>query len=105
MTRDPQALHVGLHVLTPNGPGVIRARRGGPITTWLALDFWWRESQITVPEPPEPGDISPRCKAGRHEQSSDGCGGGFIHGDQLAGCTCRCHGGPRWRDELEDEVA
>lgn len=64
MSRDPQCLHVGLVVLTPDGPGIIRARRGGPVTTWLAGDCWWRESQLVVPEAagPSTGAGGPRWR-------------------------------------------
>lgn len=102
MTRDPFALHVGQRVITPNGEATTRARRcSAGIWTYLALDWWWRETQLTVPEPPTQPLISPRCRNDRHKQSSDGCGGGFLHNDHVVGCACTCHAGPQRRDELE----
>lgn len=108
--RDPTALHVGLEVLTPDGPAVIRARRGGPITTWLASDHWWRESQIAVPEPdeptPSPEHVCVGCGRSSRPLSTTGgthchgTGGLVINGTPVP-CGCRC--GTRWRDELDPE--
>ena len=104
--RDPTALHVGLTVTTPNGPGIIRARRGGPVTTWLVLDFWWRESQLQLPDGPSPEpDRAHACigcrRSGRPLSMSGGTHchghGGVIVDGEPRPCGCRC--GTRWRDE------
>lgn len=93
--RDPQAIHVDQLVITPNGPAVIRARRcAAGIWTYLALDWWWRESQLTVPEPrrdpigPVWVPMSSRCENGSHGLCKGRCAD--EHGVSMR-CGCDRH--------------
>lgn len=106
MSRDPLALHIGMDVITPSGPGRIKARVNGPLTRWVVNDYPWPEAQITVPDPPEPQpqpDLVCRACTSSNHCFGDG---GIILAGLSAPCGCRCGRGPQWRDELEpDEVA
>ena len=97
MTRDPLALRIGALVTTPNGIGTVRARRCGPITTWLVMDFWWRESQLEVVEDREPIVSTALCRSCRLAQHNTGMhcygDGGVVVDGTPATCGCWCAGG------------